>query len=179
MKTFYKYCIVLPKKDTLWDVLKDIQEMNPKYLMKPYICSGCQSVSPLKSTLYYNAGMAIYRIINCSMMIVPLVETIYPISSFDELCITGLRRYSNRIELTYFVKISNIFLISLCWSLTLPLKPIIDPSHRLKKTAFILHLTKNIFMSILAFPSHNSQNRRIVGHTFLNSRFSCFPKKTQ
>lgn len=46
-----------------------------------------------------------------------------------------------------------------------------------KKPEFILHLTENIFMSILAFPSHNSQNRIIIGHTFLKSRFCCFPGK--
>lgn len=103
-----------------------------KCLMKHHdICSGCQSVSPLKSTLYQNGGMAISRIINCSR--VPLVVTI----SFDELCITGLRRYLNRIEFTYFVKISNIFPHIPLLIFTLLLKPIVDPSHRLKKQTWI------------------------------------------
>lgn len=145
--------------------------MNPlKCLMKHHdICSGCQSVSPLKSTLDGDISNRI-----------PLVETIYPKSSFDELCITSLRRYLNRIELTYILKISNIFPYIPLLIFTLLLKPIIDPvwtGWRKKTPEFILHLTENIFMSILAFPSHNSQNRIIIGHTFLKSRFCCFPGK--
>lgn len=147
--------------------------------MKSHICSWCRSVCPLKSTLKLNAVMAMHvsRIINCSR--VPFVETIYPISSFDELCISGLRRYLNRIELTYFVKISNIFPHIPLLNLTLLPKPIIDRVTGWKKTKaeFMLHLTENVFMSILVFPSHKSQNRIIVGHTFLNSRFSYFPKR--
>lgn len=151
-------------------------------MLKSHICSWCRSVSPLKSTLQLNAVMAMYvsRIINCSR--VPFVETIYPISSFDELCITGLRRYLNRIELTYFVKISNIFPHIPLLNLNYSRNRLLTESQVEKKTKaeFMLHLTENVFMSILTFPTHKSQNMIIVGHTFLNSRFSYFPKrKTQ